>query len=94
MTEPRSADDVKSEVIGIIAKQADLDVATIHSDSTLKDLGVASLDAIEVLFDIEEFFDITFPDQGPNFDSDTVQHLVDAVIAAQHAKAASAVPAP
>lgn len=89
MTESPSIDAIRDEVIAIIARQTKLDVATIHSDSTLKDLGVASLDAIEVIFDIEERFDITFPDQGSNFDTDTVQHLVDAVTEAQQAKAAT-----
>lgn len=88
MNESPSADVIRDEVIAIIAKQTKLDAATIHGNSTLKDMGVASLDAIEVLFDIEECFDITFPDQGTNFDTDTVQHLVDAVIVAKQAKAA------
>ena len=85
MTESPSVVAIRDEVIAIIASQTKLDVATIHGDSTLKDLGVASLDAIEVIFDIEECFDITFPDQGTNFDTDTVQHLIDAVVAAQAA---------
>ena len=88
MTEPLSNEAVRDQVFAIIAKQAKIDVATIQNESTLKDLGVASLDAIEVIFDIEEFFDITFPDQGTNFDTDTVQHLIDAVLTAQQAKAA------
>ncbi len=88
MTESINIETVREQVIAIIAKQAKLEVAAIRPDSTLKDLGVASLDAIEVIFDIEEFFDITFPDQGTNFDTDTVQHLVDAVLSAQQAKAA------
>ncbi len=87
MTEPLPADAVRDQVFAMIAKQARIDVATITSASTLKDIGVASLDAIEVIFNIEEHFDITFPDQGTNFDTDTVQHLVDAVLAAQAAKA-------
>lgn len=85
MTEPQSVDAIRDQVFAIIAKQATIDVATIHSESTLKDLGMASLDAIEVIFDIEERFDINFPDQGTNFDIDTVQHLIDAVVAAQAA---------
>ena len=51
---------------------------------------MASIEAIEVIFDIEEHFDITFPDQGANFDTDTVQHLIDAVELAQVQKAAAA----
>lgn len=78
------------QVFEIIAKQAKIDVATIAPESTLKDLGVASLDAIEVIFDIEEHFNITFPDQqGANFDTDTAQSLVDAVQKALDEKAAA-----
>jgi acyl carrier protein len=86
LNEPFPAEAIQSRIFAIIAKQAKLDVATIKPESTLKDLGVASLDAIEVIFDIEEAFDITFPDQGTNFDTDTVQHLIDAVHAALAAK--------
>lgn len=81
----------QQQVFDIIAKQAKLDVNTIKPESTLKDLGIASLEAIELIFDIEEHFDITFPEQqGANFDSDTAQSLVDAVQTALDAKAAAA----
>ena len=64
--------------------------ATIQPESTLKDLGVASLEAIEMIFDIEEHFDINFPEQqGANFDTDTAQSLVDAVQKALDDKAAA-----
>lgn len=73
-------DATQQQVFELIAKQAKTDVAAVKPDSTLKDLGVASLEAIELIFDIEEHFDINFPDeQGANFDSDTAQRLVDAV---------------
>lgn len=88
MNQPLSNEAIQEQIFAIIAKQAKLDVATIKPESTLKDLGVASLDAIEVIFDIEEHFDITFPDQGTNFDTDTAQHLIDAVRSALDAKAA------
>ena len=82
---------IQQQVFEIIAKQAKLDVSTIKPESTLKDLGVASLEAIELIFDIEEHFDITFPEQqGANFDSDTAQSLVDAVQTALDGKAAAA----
>ncbi len=79
MTNDSPTNDIPAQITEIIAKQAKVDPAMIRPESTLKDLGVASLDAIEVIFDIEEHFDITFPDQGTNFDTDTVQSLVDAV---------------
>ena len=80
----------QQHVFEIIAKQAKIDVATIQPASTLKDLGIASLEAIEMIFDIEEHFDISFPDQqGANFDTDTAQSLVDAVQKALADKAAA-----
>ncbi len=83
------SETIQQQIFEIIAKQAKIDVATIKPESTLKDLGIASLDAIELIFDIEEHFDINFPDQqGANFDSDTAQSLVDAVQKALDEKAA------
>ena len=83
-------DTTQQQVFDIIAKQAKIDVTTITPESTLKDLGIASLEAIELIFDIEEHFNITFPDQqGANFDSDTAQSLVDAVQKALDEKAAA-----
>jgi acyl carrier protein len=81
--DPVMTGTTQQQVFEIIAKQAKVDVANVKPESTLKDLGVASLEAIELIFDIEEHFDIHFPEQqGANFDSDTAQSLVDAV---QHA---------
>ncbi|HTC28202.1 acyl carrier protein [Dyella sp.] len=71
--------NVQQEIFEIIAKQAKIDIATIKADSTLKDLGVASLDAIEVIFDIEEHFNINLPNEDTDFEAGTVGHLVEAV---------------
>jgi acyl carrier protein len=71
--------NVQQEVFEIIAKQAKIDIATIKPESTLKDLGVASLDAIEVIFDIEEHFNINLPNEDTDFDAGTVGHLTEAV---------------
>ncbi|MEO7065919.1 MAG: phosphopantetheine-binding protein [Rhodanobacter sp.] len=78
----------QTQVFEIIAKAAKVEVSTIQSKSTLKELGIASLDAIELIFDIEEHFNINFPEQqGANFDTDTAQSLVVAVQQALDAKA-------
>jgi acyl carrier protein len=71
--------NVQQEVFEIVAKQAKIDIATIKTESTLKDLGVASLDAIEVIFDIEEHFNINLPNEDTDFEAGTVGHLVAAV---------------
>jgi acyl carrier protein len=71
--------NVQEDIFDIIAKQAKIDRATITAESTLKDLGVASLDAIEVIFDIEEHFGIDLPNEDTDFETGTVGHLVAAV---------------
>jgi acyl carrier protein len=71
--------DVQQETFEIIAKQAKIEIATIKTDSTLKDLGVASLDAIEMIFEIEEHFGIDLPNEDTDFETGTVGHLVEAI---------------
>ena len=73
---------IEERVIAIIASSARLDASTITRAATLKSLGVDSLDAIEVIFEIEESFGITLPDRAPDFEADTVGGLIEAVTAA------------
>lgn len=82
---------VQEQIFAIIADQAKLDVDAVRADSTLKDLGVASLDAIEVIFDIEEKFDVTLSDSDADLKSDTVQGLINAVQRALDAKSTASV---
>lgn len=82
-TDPKDIDmseqNVQQDTFEIIAKQAKIDIATIKPESTLKELGVASLDAIEVIFDLEEHFDIQLPNEDADFDNGTVGQLVAAI---------------
>ena len=84
-------DSIAPEIYKIIAGHA-TSVAedAITPDSKLQDLGVDSLEAIEIIFDIEEHFDIHFPDRDPSFDTGSVRGLIDAVQSALAAKAATA----
>jgi acyl carrier protein len=70
---------VQDTVFGIIAKEAGIDIATIKPDSTLKDLNIQSLDAVQIIFEIEDHYKITLPDRDPNFDTESVKGLIDAV---------------
>lgn len=79
-------ESVQQQILAIVAKHADVDVATLKPESTLKEVGIDSLEAIEIIFDIEEHFDITLPDRDPNFDSETAQGLISAVETALAAK--------
>ena len=73
------SDDVQQTVFGIIAKEANIDAAKITPQSTLKDLEIPSLDAIQIIFEIEDHYKITLPDRDPNFDTESVRGLVEAV---------------
>ena len=83
---------VQETVFGIIAKEAGIDIATIKPDSTLKDLNIQSLDAVQIIFEIEDHYKITLPDRDPNFDTESVKGLIDAVekLVAEKAVAPSA----
>ena len=70
---------VQETIFGIIAKEAGIDANTITLDSTLKDLQIQSLDAVQIIFEIEDHYKITLPDRDPNFDTESVKGLVDAV---------------
>ncbi|HEY2394535.1 MAG TPA: acyl carrier protein [Rudaea sp.] len=70
---------VQETIFGIIAKEAGVDIGKITLDSTLKELEIQSLDAVQIIFEIEDHFKITLPDRDPNFDTESVKGLVDAV---------------
>lgn len=71
--------EVQDTVFDIIAKEANIERAKITLDSTLKELDIQSLDAVQIIFEIEDHFKITLPDRDPNFDTESVKGLVDAV---------------
>lgn len=50
--------DVTNDVIAIIAKKKRVDKPTVEMTDRLQDLGLESLDAVEMIFDLEEKFDI------------------------------------
>lgn len=54
-------DDVAERIAGIIAEQALIDPGEIKPETTPEDLGLDSLALVEVVFGIEEAFDITVP---------------------------------
>ena len=84
---------VQDTIFDIIAKEAGIDRATITPDSTLKELQIQSLDAVQIIFEIEDHYKITLPDRDPNFDTESVRGLVEAVEKLLAEKAAGAPPA-
>ena len=54
--------DVSQKVIEIIAREQHLDVTKITMDSTFAELGIDSLDGVNILFALEEEFKLDIPD--------------------------------
>lgn len=53
--------DVTDDVIAIIAKKVPGEKQDVRVDSKLTDLGLESIDALEMIFDLEEKFGIQIP---------------------------------
>ena len=54
--------DVSPKVIEIIAREQHLDANKITLDSTFAELGIDSLDGVNILFALEEEFKLDIPD--------------------------------
>src|SRR5215217_4596738 len=67
---------VLDEIKRIIAKVLRVPAEQLREQMKLADLGAASMDAIEIVYDIEEKFDISFPstpgEKPPGLPSETV----------------------
>jgi len=54
--------DVAGKVIEIIAREQHLDASKITLDSTFAELGIDSLDGVNILFALEEEYKLDIPD--------------------------------
>jgi acyl carrier protein len=77
-------DAVSERVVQIIAEQAMVDPADITAGTTPDELGLDSLALVEVVFGIEEAFDVSVPYNANDpaesqFDLSNVGAIVDAV---------------
>ena len=87
---PDNADKVAETVLRIVATQAMIPLAAVRLDATPQELGLDSLGLVEMVFAVEEAFDITVPfnaneignanETGPQaFDITTIGTVVAAV---------------
>ena len=53
---------LEQTVIGIIARKKKLDLAAVSRASTFQDLGIDSLDGIDLVFTFEDEFNVSIPD--------------------------------
>ena len=73
--------DVASDVIAIVAKKKRVEKSSVELSDRLEDLGLQSLDAVEMIFDLEEKFDIEIPynANNPRTEFETVGEVVRAI---------------
>jgi acyl carrier protein len=53
--------DLSRDVMAIIRKKARIERDEIRMDDKIRELGIESIDALELVFDIEEKFDVAIP---------------------------------
>jgi acyl carrier protein len=77
--------DVAGDVVAIIAKKKRVEKPTVEISDRLEDLGLESLDAVEMIFDLEEKFDIQIPyNANANDAQATFETVGDVVTAVQN----------
>lgn len=78
------ATEIAEKVRKIIAEQAMLEADQVTPDAGLQDLGLDSLGLVEIVFAIEEEFEVSVPynandPDSSDFDISSVQAVTDAV---------------
>ena len=78
------SESVKNQIIKILSEQTLLDPSEINENLSLEDLGVDSLALVEIVFSIEEAFNITIPfnsndPTNSTFDISNVSSIISAV---------------
>jgi len=71
-------DDLTDRVIGIIAETQHLDREKVTIDSSFADLNIDSLDGMQILFALENEFDINIPDEAAR-EIRGVRQMVDGI---------------
>lgn len=72
-----SRDAVKQKVIAIISEQMAVDADKLTEDlNMVVDLGVDSLDVVELIMEFEDTFDLNIPDERAG-DISTIAQIID-----------------
>jgi acyl carrier protein len=74
-------DDVTREVVAIVAKKVQPKGREVKLDDRLDELGLDSFAAVEMIFDLEEKFDIQIPynSNDSRLEYETVAEIADAI---------------
>ena len=83
------SDELDQKVLRVIAQCKKIPVETVTMDGEFEQMGIDSMDAVEILFALENEFDITIPDDEVR-NVRTVRQMVEGVDRLVAAKSASA----
>ena len=72
-------EEIRDKIFDIIAKEARLDRGTLTLETKLEDLKIESLDMVQILFGIEDAFDVYVPQDDQSFKLSTLKDVVDGV---------------
>lgn len=70
--------DIAEKAISVIAEFKEIDRDKISLETKLDDLEMDSLDALNLVFELEEAFDVTIPDEQA-FETKTVGEMVSGI---------------
>ncbi len=70
---------VESKIVEIVANQRRVDPAGLSLSDRLEDIEIESIDLVEIIFAIEDEFDIDVPQDRDAMKLDTLQDVVDGV---------------
>ena len=73
------ADEVAGRVLDIVAREAQRERNGLNLTDRIEDLDIGSLDMVQIIFGIEEEFDIFVPQENDAFGQQTLQDIVDGV---------------
>jgi acyl carrier protein len=81
LRERQNMDDVSVDTIAVIAKRLPPEKRNLGPTDRLEDLGIDSFGAVEMVFDLEEKFDIQIPynSNDARVDLETVGDVINAI---------------
>lgn len=77
-------------IFDIISRICSIPLERITARATLKELDVHSLDVVQIVFEIEDHFDISVPERDDRYAAGTLRELVEGVERLVAAKARAA----
>ena len=72
-------EEIREKIFDIIAKEARIDRGTLTLETKLEDVKIESLDMVQILFGIEDAFDVYVPQDDQSFKLSTLKDVVDGV---------------